>query len=111
MLKRAIDLIGETSYAPEVSITNSSGAPIVVTNIELAKGKEIYESKPRRAGSYPASISIGDTQVLDVWFDLNDSVRRIFQTPTELRVHYRSRDKDEIAHATIVSSRLDTSAP
>jgi len=110
-VKTSHQLIGDTWYAPEVKVTNSFGAPITVTKIELAEGKATFENKPRRAGSYPVPISPGDTQLLDVRFDLDESVRKIFHTPTELRVHYRTADKDEIAHATIVGGRLDTSSP
>jgi hypothetical protein len=108
-VKATHQFIGNTWYAPEGKVTNSSGAPLAVTKVELAEGKATYENKPRRAGSYPVPISPGDTEVLDVWFDLNESVRKIFHAPTELRVHYRSGDKDEIAHTTIVGGRLDTS--
>lgn len=110
-IKTNHQLIGDTKYVPEVRVTNSSGAPITVTKVELAERKATYENKPVRLGSYPVPISPGDTKVLDVWFELNDSVRTIFHTPIELRVHYRSGDKDEIARATIVGGRLDTSSP
>ena len=104
-------LVGETSYAPEVKITNSSGAPITVTKVELAEGNATYENKPVRAGTYPVSISAGDTQVLDAWFDVKDGVGKIFHKPAELRVYYRSGDKEEIVSTTIVGGPLDTRVP
>jgi hypothetical protein len=104
-------LIGETSYAPEVKITNSSGASITVTKVELAEGNAIYENKPVRAGTYPASISAGDTQVLDIWFDVKDGVGKMFHKPAELRVHYRSDNKEEIVSTTIVGGPLNTRVP
>jgi len=104
-------IIGETWYAPEVKVTNSSGASIAVTKVELAEGRATYENKPRSAGSYPLLISPGDTQVLDVWFDLKEGVGRTFHKPTELRVHYRSGDKEQIVSTTIVGGPLDTSIP
>jgi hypothetical protein len=110
-VKTMHQLIGETWYAPQVKVTNSTGASITVTQVELTTGKATYENKPSRTGSYPFPISPGETQVLDVWFHLNDSVRNTFHTPTHLRVHYRSGDKDMIADSTIVGARLDTSAP
>ena len=110
-VKTSHPLIGNTRYAPEVKVTNSSASPIVVTKVELAEGKMTYENKPVRLGSYPVTIAPGYTQALDVWIDLNDSVRKIFHTPSELRVHYRSGDREQIVSATIVGGPLDTSVP
>jgi len=105
-------LVGETFYAPEVKITNSSGASITVTKVELAEGNATpYENKPVRAGTYPASISAGDTQVLDVWFNVKDGVGKMFHKPAELRVHYRSGNKEEIVTTTIVGGPLNTRVP
>lgn len=110
-IKTNHQFIGDTKYVPEVKVTNSSRAPITVTKVELVEPKANYENKLNSLGSYPVPVSPGDTKVLDVWFDLNDSVKTIFQAPIELRVHYRLGDKDEIARATIVGGRLDTSSP
>ena len=104
-------LVGEISYAPEVKITNSSGASITVTKVELAEGNTTYENKPVTGGTYPLSISAGDTQVLDVWFHVKDGVGKIFHKPAELRVYSRSGDKEEIVSTTIVGGPLNTRVP
>jgi hypothetical protein len=104
-------LVGETWYAPVVRATNSSGTAIAVAIVEFTVGKRTYENRPHRVASYPTLIRPGETQILDVSFDLNSSVRTTFRTSAELRVHYRSGDKDEIAVIPIVGGPLDTSAP
>ena len=104
-------LVGETSYAPEVKITNSSVASITVTKVELAEGNATYENKPVKAATYPVSVSAGDTQVLDVLFDIKDGVGKTFHKPAEFRVHYRSGDREEIVSTTIVGGPLNMRAP
>lgn len=109
-VKTSHPLIGETWYAPEVKVANSSDSPIAVTGVELAARSVTYANKPRRPGTYPLIVPPGRTEALDIWFDLHDDVKKTFQGSAELRVHYRSSGKEEVAQANIIGGRL-TSAP
>jgi hypothetical protein len=104
-VKTSHPLIGETWYAPEVKVTNSSDSPIAVTGVELAARSITYANKPRRPGTYPLIVPPGKTEALDIWFDLRDDVKKTFQKSAELRVHYQSSGKEEIAQANIIGGR------
>jgi hypothetical protein len=105
-------LIGHTRYVPRVSVTNGSDSPITITSVELDAKRGTYANKPRQPASYPLLVPPGKTESLDIWFDLTDDVKKtFFRQPAELRVHYRSRDRDETAHASVIGGHLDTSAP
>ncbi|MFC5862516.1 hypothetical protein ACFPT7_09465 [Acidicapsa dinghuensis] len=110
-VKTSHPLIGETWYAPEVKVTNSSDSSIAVTGVELAARSVIYANKPRRPGTYPLIVPPGKTEALDIWFDLHDNVKKTFQEPAELRVHYQSSGKEAIAQANLTGGPLNTSAP
>lgn len=110
-VKTSHPLIGETWYAPEVKVTNSSDSPIAVTGVELAARSVTYANKPRRPGTYPLIVPPGKTEALDIWFDLHDAVKKTFQESAELRVLYRRSGKEEIAQANIIGGPLNTSAP
>jgi hypothetical protein len=104
-------LIGETWYAPEVEVTNSSDSPITVTGVELTVQRATYANKPRRSGTYPLIVPPRETEALDIWFGLHDDVKKTFQQSAELRVHYRISGKEEIAESNIIGESLNTSAP
>jgi hypothetical protein len=97
-------LIGETWYAPVVTVTNSSDSPIAVTGVELGAGDVTYANKTRRPGTYPLLVPSGKTEALDTWFDLHDGVKRTFQQSAEIRVHYRRGGKEEIARANLIGA-------
>jgi hypothetical protein len=50
----------------------------------------VLQNKPRRSGTYPLEIPPRQTETLDIWFELADTVKKTFQEPAELRMHYRS---------------------
>ena len=104
-------LIGETWYAPEIKVTNTSGSSIFITRVELAARGKTYENHPHRPETFPLTIQPGSTDALDVWFQLEENVRKLFQQSAELRVHYRSSSSEGIAHATIVGGPLDGRTP
>ena len=104
-VKTSHPFIGETLYAPEVKVTNSSDSPITVTGVELIAQGATFTNKPRRPGTYPLIIPPHQTQALDIWFDLHDDVEKTFQESAELRVHYRSRGKEEIVQSNIIAGR------
>lgn len=103
-------LIGETWYAPEVTITNLSDSPITLTAVELVAQRSTLQNKPRRSGIYPLEIPPRRTETLDIWFALADTVKKTFQEPAELRMHYRSGSKEQIAQTTLIGGPLDTGA-
>ena len=110
-VKTSHPFIGQKLYAPGVKVTNSSDSPITVTGVELIAQGATLTNKPRRSGAYPLIIPPRQTQGLDIWFDLHDDVKKTFQESAELRVHYRSRGKEEIVQSTIIGGPLNTSAP
>jgi len=108
-LKTSHPLIGEPWYAPEVEITNRSGTPVTVTSVELMAGRTTYLNK--RTKTYPLTLAPGTTKALDVWFDLQEDVKRTFRQPAALRVHYQINHKDSFAESGIIGGPLDTSIP
>ncbi len=110
-VKTSHQLIGETWYVPKVRITNSTDSSIIITSVELASRGAVYINKPPQPGFYPLVVQPGRTEALLVWFDLNEAVKKTFQQPAELRVHYQKDDKEEIAHASLVGGPLNTTAP
>lgn len=94
-------LIGVTHYHPVIEIENRSDMPITITNSELVAQAATFQSKS--VGPDSSNIEIaGETKTIEFWFDLKDSVSRVFRDPAELRVHYRSRGSEQIVSVTIV---------
>src|SRR5258708_1324387 len=92
-VKASHPLIGETWYAPDndVTITNSLDKPIVITKVELDTNRTTYQHKHTGAtNEYPLTVAAGKTEVLPLWFELNDYVKETFKNPAELRVYYRN---------------------
>lgn len=113
-VKASHPLIGETWYASgsDVTITNSFEKPIVVTKVELLANGATYQHKHTGStNEYPLTVAAGKAETLPLWFDLNNSVKKTFQTPAELRVYYRNGREDSIANAFIVGGPLDMKAP
>ena len=96
-IKTSHPLIGETWYAPEIKVTNSSASPTTVMGVELTTRRGTYPNKPRRSETYPLIVPSRETKALDIWFDLHDDVKKTFQQSAQLRVHYRSSGKEQIA--------------
>lgn len=105
-VKAGHPLVGETWYAPQVKVANFSDAPITVTSVELATQRATYVNKLPRAGAYPVTVPVRETQVLEIRFDLNDSVRKTFQQAGDIRVHYVSKGKKAIAVASVIGGPL-----
>jgi hypothetical protein len=99
-------MIGETHYAPQVEIANSSDSPIYVTRVELDSQGTVFQNKPQRPGSYPSEVQPGRTETLDIWFRLANDVKKTFRKPAELRVYYRSGDKQQIARTSLMGGSL-----
>lgn len=105
-------IVGHNWYAPQVTVTNGSDSPITITSVELAAKRAAYANKPRQPGSYPSAVLPGNSETLDIWFDLTDDVKEtFFRQPAELRVHYKTRGQEETVHVSVVGGPLDTSAP
>ena len=96
-------LIGETWYAPDnVSVTNSFDKPIVITRVELVANGTTYQHKHTSAKNVPADYRGGQNAACSDMVRLNDDVRRIFKAPAELRVYYRARRNESVAHASLL---------
>jgi hypothetical protein len=95
-IKPTRQLIGEKFYYPEVEVTNTSGSPIIITNVELAAGNKTYANTPPRPETYPLTIPLGDTGTLEVLFRLDHDLYETFQGPVELRVHYLADGKLQV---------------
>jgi hypothetical protein len=105
-VKSTRQLIGETWYAPEIQVTNSLKSPITITSVELAAQSGTYANTFPRPETYPKAIQPKDTETLRVLFRLDDSVRKTFEHPAELRVHYRADKLEGIANASILRAPL-----
>ena len=113
-VKTSHPLIGETWYAPDndVTVTNSLDKPIVITKVELVTNRATYQHKHTGAtNEYPLTVAAGKTEVLSLWFELNDYVKETFKNPAELRVYYRNGRDESVAHAFIVGGPLDMKTP
>ena len=105
-VKSTRQLIGETLYAPEIQVTNSLESPITITSVELAAQSGTYANTFPRPETYPKAIQPQHTETLRVLFRLDNSVRKTFEHPAELRVHYRANKLEAIANASILSAPL-----
>jgi len=105
-IKATHQLIGESWYRPEISMTNFSSSTMVVTGVELVTQKGLYSNQLQNSDRYPLTVSPGAAVVLDVHFDLRNGVRTTFAKSAELRVHYRIENKDEIAKTRLAARPL-----
>jgi hypothetical protein len=69
---------GHTWYMPQVTVTNRSDSLMSITFVDLATKRGTYANKPRQPGSYPVTVPPGETETLDIWFDLADDVKETF---------------------------------
>jgi hypothetical protein len=109
-VKTSHPLVGETWYAPDAQVTNSSESPITVTGVELSARGVTYANRPGRPGTYPLIVAPGKTDALDIWFDLSDDVKKTLQQAAGLRVHYRVGDREEVAEVKMIAGPLNTNA-
>lgn len=86
----------------------SLNTPITISDVELIAKGMTYANKPRQTGTYPFAVDPGQTKSLDIWFDLRDDIRKtFFKQSAELRVHYRSDGKEQIAQTVVVGDHLN----
>lgn len=105
-------LVGQIWYAPDSKVTNSSDSPITITGVELVTRRETYANKTARPRTNLLVIRPGSTETLDVGFHLSEDVKKtFFQQSAELRLRYRSGNKEELAYTTIIGGPLDTGTP
>ncbi len=103
-------LVGETWYDPDITVTNNSESPIVVTEVELLAQGKTFAGDSRRTGASPLTIQPESVGSLEVSFRLDADVKKMFfRRPAELLVHYRSGAEQKIARARIVGANLDGS--
>jgi hypothetical protein len=105
-VKPTSHIIGETLYFPEVKVTNSSGSPVTIANVELAVRSKTYANKPRRPETYPLTIQPGNNEILDVLFRLDDDDHLSSSWAAELWVHYRTGEKQQLARASVIGGRF-----
>ena len=108
-VKSTHQLIGETWYAPQVTVTNSSHAPITITEVELSTKQKIYSDSSPQPQDLPKTVLPGQTQNVTVLFRLDDDVQKTFRQSAELRVHYRGGNTDDIVRAVIELGPVDDS--
>jgi hypothetical protein len=106
-VKSTRQLIGETFYSPEIQITNSLESPITITSVELVAQSGTCASTFPRPETYPKAIQPQEAEPLRVLFRLDNSVRKTFERPAELRVHYRADKQEGIANASSLSAPLN----
>jgi hypothetical protein len=105
-VKTTHQLFGEAWYDPNVEITNSLESPVVVTSVELITQKRSYPNTSPQPENRPVTIPSGSTETMKVSFSLDAGVHETFRRPAELRVHYLTGDKEEIARTTIARGPL-----
>jgi len=106
-VKSTHQLIGNTWYAPRVTVTNTSEAPVLVTGIELATRQKIYSDGSPQPQDFPEEVLPRQAQNFTVLFRLDDAVYKTFREPAELRVHYRYGSSEDTARTAVVSGPLD----
>lgn len=100
-------LVGETSYATDVQVTNAVGNPIIVTRVELVTADAVYHNEPSSRVSYPFSVATGETASLETYFRLRTDVYDAFKQRGQLRVHYRIGQEERTADATLEAAHLN----
>ena len=99
-------LIGYSSYAPDVTVTNSSAASITIKDIELTAKGIVYAN--RQQDGYPFMLASGQTQVFGGLFNLRDDLWTTFsKQPADLRIEYLIDGEQRTAHASIIGERLN----
>lgn len=102
-VKTTHQFIGDTRYAPQVTVTNSSQAVITITGVELATKQRTYAEHSFKA------VLPGQSESLTVLFRLDENVTKTFPQPAELRVRYRLGDGEDIARTVIERGSFDDS--
>ena len=105
-VKTTHQLFGEAWYDPDVEVINSLESPIAVTSVELMTQKRSYPNTSPQPENRPITIPPGSAETMKVSFRLEAGVHETFRQPAELRVHYLTGDKEEIARTTIVRGPL-----
>lgn len=108
-VKPTHEFIGTTHYATQVTVTNISEAPVLVTGIELATKQKIYSNSSPGPQDFPEELLAGQAHIFTVLFRLDDAVYRTFKEPAELRVHNRNGSSEDTARIAIVLGSLDDS--
>jgi len=102
-------LIGYSSYAPDVTVTNSSASSITIKDIELTAKGIVYAN--RQQDGYPFMLAPGQTQVFGGWFDLREDLwKTFFKQRGDLRVNYVKDGQEMTAHAAIAGDRRNAKA-
>ncbi|MDT4968750.1 MAG: hypothetical protein QOJ64_3487 [Acidobacteriota bacterium] len=94
-------LIGEATYTPKVTVTNTAETPITISRIELSTRFGTLENKIRTAETSPIVVPSKGTADVEVWFDLGHSMDYTFEEAAELRVHYTSGKQELVTHVTV----------
>jgi len=111
-VKTQHQLIGNTQYVPQVTVTNNSDSLLTINSVELVTKLGVFTNKPQQVSSYPMGLKPGKTETLDLWFDLTNDVRTtFFRQPAELLVHFSVGGRAETAHVGVVGGPLDTESP
>jgi hypothetical protein len=108
-VKSARHFIGDTRYVPQVTVTNTLEAPVLVTGIELATKQKIYSNSSPQPPDFPEEVLAKQAHNFTVLFRLDDAVYKTFKEPAELRVHYRTGSGEDTARIAIVLGSLDDS--
>jgi hypothetical protein len=108
-VKSVHEFIGTTHYAPQVTVTNNSQATVLVTGIELATKQKIYTDSSPRPQDFPGEVLAKQAHDFTVLFRLDDAVYKAFKEPAELRVHYRSENREDTGRIAVVLGSLDDS--
>jgi hypothetical protein len=97
---------GESGY-----FNSSWDEPSIYRRVRVRAFQGSLANKPRRAANFPLAVPPGQSDTLDVLFEVNGGVKKAFRVPAELRVYYTSSGKEETARATLVGEPLNAQAP
>jgi hypothetical protein len=104
-IKTRKPLIGETWYATEVDLTNTSSSPISVYKIDLSAQHKTYKNEPSSFAVYPLTVQAGSTGIVGVYFRLDEDVWTTFHQPADLLVYYRIGNEQKVASASLIGDK------
>ena len=54
------------------------------------------------------TVAVGKTMPIEVWFDLNDSVKKTFEKNVEVRVYYQGHNGERMVTAKMEGAPLQS---
>lgn len=100
------EFTSSTFYMAKARITNSSNSPVTITGCELIAREGSYQAKLGSGDSYPIELASGTGTLGCGFFELREPVRKVFESPAEVRIHYVIAGQGKVAKVTLEGSRF-----